>query len=124
MARHKSPARPRWQARLHEYAKAYDQLAAELGKPRYLWNGSVTEQRLTCGKPSCACHRDPARRHGPYLYWSTKIAGRTVSRLLKPDEAELYREWIDNRREIERIQRAMVKLSKKLAPLVLRERRR
>lgn len=32
--------------------------------------------------------RDPARRHGPYLYWSTKVKGRTVNQLLKPDEAE------------------------------------
>src|SRR3990172_6771464 len=90
---------------LRDYAQAYRRLAAQLAETGYLWTGSVTEQRLTCGKPRCACHRDPARRHGPYLYWSTKVKGRTVNRLLAPEEARLYREWIDNRRNLEHVQR-------------------
>ena len=68
--------------RLRDYAQAYRRLAAQLAETGYLWPGSISEQRLTCGKPSCACHQDPARRHGPYVYWSTKVKGRTVNRLL------------------------------------------
>ncbi len=109
--------------RLRDYAQAYRRLAAQLAETGYLWTGSITEQRLTCGKPSCACHQDPARRHGPYVYWSTKVKGRTVNRLLAPEEAELYREWIENRRHLERLQRQMLKLSRKVAPLLLRQRR-
>jgi len=30
--------------------------------------GTLVESRLRCGKPSCACRRDPDRKHGPYLY--------------------------------------------------------
>ncbi len=109
--------------RLREYARAYRELAAQLAKSGYLWPGSITEQRLTCGQPQCACHRDPARRHGPYVYWSTKLKGRTVNRLLKPDEAELYGSWIENRKKLESVQREMIKLSRKVAPLLLRQRR-
>jgi hypothetical protein len=109
--------------RLRESRRAHRQLAAQLAQTGYLWPGSITEQRLTCGQPRCACHRDPARRHGPYLYWSTKVKGRTVNQLLKPEEAELYGSWIENRRKLEKVQREMVKLSRKAAPLLLRQLR-
>ena len=109
--------------RLRDYAQAYRRLAAQLAETGYLWPGSITEQRLTCGKPTCACHQDPARRHGPYVYWSTKVKGRTVNRLLKSEEAALYTEWIENRRNLEQVQRRMLELSRKVAPLLLRQRR-
>ena len=111
------------EARLRAYAQDYRRLAAQLAEAGYLWSGSITRQRLTCGKPTCACHRDPARRHGPYAYWSTKVKGRTVSRLLSEEEAEFYEEWIENRRRLEKLQREMLQISKKVAPLLLRQRR-
>ena len=30
--------------------------------------GSLVEVLLTCGTPTCGCHQDPKRRHGPHLY--------------------------------------------------------
>ena len=30
--------------------------------------GTLVEVMLRCGKPSCGCQKDPARRHGPHLY--------------------------------------------------------
>ena len=30
--------------------------------------GSLVEVLLTCGTPTCGCHQDPPRRHGPHLY--------------------------------------------------------
>jgi hypothetical protein len=44
--------------RLHDNAQAYRQLAAQLAETGYLWPGSISEQRLTPGKPTCACHQD------------------------------------------------------------------
>jgi len=116
-------ARRSAEQRLRDYAQAYRRLAAQLAETGYLWSGSISEQRLTCGKPTCACHQDPARRHGPYVYWSTKVKGRTVNRLLTPEEAGLYLEWIENRHNLEQVQRQMFKLSRKVAPLLLRQRR-
>jgi hypothetical protein len=57
------------------------------------------------------------------VYWSTKVKGRTVNRLLKPDEAELYGSWIENRKKMENVQREMIKLTRKVAPLLLRQHR-
>jgi hypothetical protein len=111
------------EARLRAYAQDYRRLAAQLAETGYLWSGSITRQRLTCGKPSCACHGDRARRHGPYAYWSTKVKGRTVNRLLSEEEADFYEEWIENRRRMQKLQREMIKLSKKVAPLLLQQRR-
>jgi hypothetical protein len=30
--------------------------------------GTLVEVYLRCGTASCACHRDPERRHGPHCY--------------------------------------------------------
>jgi hypothetical protein len=109
--------------RLEAHEESYRALAVQLSQVGYLWHGTVVRQTLTCGKSTCACHRDPRRRHGPYAYWSTKVKGRTVSRLLNPEEAVLYEEWIQNRRRIETIQRKMLGLSRRVAPLLLKQRK-
>lgn len=94
-------------------------LAGELARIGYIRQGTITRQTLTCGNPRCACHRDRARRHGPYIYWTTKIAGKTVSQLLTEEEATLYEEWISNRKRLDEIRRKMLAISKKAAPLLL-----
>ena len=109
--------------RLRDYEQQYRELAVTLAATGYLWNGTVVRQMLTCGKKSCACHQDERHRHGPYAYWSTKVKGRTVSRLLNPAEADLYEQWIRNRRMLEKIRQRMLALSKKVASLMLRRRR-
>ena len=45
-----------------------------------------------CGRAACPCHRDPARRHGPYWEWTYKVAGKTVYHRLSPQEARIYKE--------------------------------
>jgi hypothetical protein len=30
--------------------------------------GNLVEVMLTCGTPTCGCHKDKSRRHGPHLY--------------------------------------------------------
>jgi hypothetical protein len=41
--------------------------------------GSLSEITRQCGDPSCACARDPARRHGPHLYFKFNAEGKTYS---------------------------------------------
>lgn len=109
--------------RLRDYESQYRELLETLADIGYVSNGSVTRQMLTCGKKSCACHQDPRRRHGPYAYWSTKVKGRTVSRLLSPEEADLLEQWVNNRRALKQTERRMLALSRKVAPLMLRRAR-
>jgi hypothetical protein len=109
--------------RLKAYERLYRELTSRLAQVGFIWPGTVVRQRLTCGKAGCACGRDERSRHGPYYYWTTKVKGRTVSQLLEDDQGELYIEWIQNRRAVERTLRKMRALSKKAAPVVLRQRR-
>ena len=44
---------------------------------------------------------DPEARHGPYHYWTRKARGKTVGLKLTEEELGLYREWIENNRELE-----------------------
>lgn len=62
--------------------------------------GSITERTNQCGKPSCACHTDPNRRHGPYRLWTRKIAGKTITRALTTEQHATYRPWLDNARRL------------------------
>ena len=112
-----------WKGRLTAYELAYRELAGKLSELGFMHEGSVVRQRLTCGKSSCICHADPDRRHGPYFYWTAKVKGRTVSRLLSKQEADLYQEWIRNRRRFRDIQRQMLALAKKAAPVAVKIRR-
>ena len=114
------PRRDDWKRRLTQYERAYRELAAKLAELGFMHEGSVVRQRLTCGKSACVCHTDPERRHGPYFYWTAKVKGRTVSRLLSKEEAELYEEWIRNRRGFREIQRKMLALAKKAIPIAIR----
>src|SRR6516164_518792 len=62
--------------------------------------GSITQRRTRCGRPSCGCHADPPRLHGPYWQWTRKIAAKTVCRWLSADQHHDYQSWIDNDRRL------------------------
>ncbi|MCI0484251.1 MAG: hypothetical protein L0Y78_06685 [candidate division NC10 bacterium] len=99
--------------------RRYDRLRRRLARVDYLAVGTVTVSRLPCGNPDCRCRRGARFRHGPYHYWTTKVAGKTVSKLLKPDEARLYLRWIANRRRLDRTVRAMLEVSRDVAAVLL-----
>ncbi len=117
MARSSDPT-----ARLADYKRQYEQLASRVPDLGFIWPGSISRRMMTCGKPSCACHSDPEARHGPYIYWTTKKASKTVGKLLSPEEAELYEEWIANRKQLEAIVREMKALSRRAATTALKAR--
>lgn len=62
--------------------------------------GSISQRHTRCGQPTCACHSDPPRRHGPYWQWTRKVAAKTVGRWLSPEQARDYQVWVDNGRRV------------------------
>jgi len=62
--------------------------------------GTLTVRAYACGKPSCRCHADPPRLHGPYAEWTRKIGGKTVTRRLTPRELAEYQPLFDNARKL------------------------
>ena len=71
------------------------ELAAVLSQPKPMRRGSVSERTMKCGKASCPCQQDPKARHGPYYSLTRPMAGKTQSRYLSPEQAELAREQIE-----------------------------
>ena len=107
--------------RLETYDRRYRALAAQLAEVGFISPGSVVVRETSCGKPGCRCGADPPQRHGPYYQWSRAIAGKTVSRRLTQPEAELYRQWIANRKHLERIVTEMETLSSAAGEILLRQ---
>jgi hypothetical protein len=74
--------------------------------------GTISTRMLRCGNPRCRC-RDPEtdQRHGPYRYWTRKLAGKTASRLLSAEQAERYQTWLDNDKRLHALARQLEALA-------------
>ena len=63
--------------------------------------GTLVEVFLRCGTASCACHRDPARRHGPHLYLKFRNPqGRATSLYVPRAQAPAARRAVKAWREL------------------------
>jgi len=83
-----------------EEARQIARELARIARSADVLPGTITERLTLCGKPSCACHSDPPRRHGPYWHWTRKVASKTVGGYLSKENAQEYQRWIDNDRLI------------------------
>ena len=83
----------------------------ELAKVGRICNGSVMSLYHTCGKPSCRCKEDPDLRHGPYYIWTRKVNGKTVTRSLSKEQAEVCRRYIENKKQLDKILEKMRRIS-------------
>lgn len=70
------------------------ELSAVLSQPEPMRRGSLTERTMKCGKADCPCQSDAKARHGPYYTLTRPVAGKTHSRYLSPQQAELARQQI------------------------------
>lgn len=75
-------------------------LLAEISKLGFALPGTLSARHTRCSSPGCRCHAQPPTLHGPYLSWTRKIAGKTVTRTLTPEQAERYTPWFENARRI------------------------
>ena len=73
--------------------------------------GSLVVRTGRCGKPSCACHAEPPRLHGPFRSWTRKVARRTVTRLLSEEQLADYQPWFDNHRRLKELVHEIEELS-------------
>ena len=77
--------------------------------------GSITQRRTRCGRPSCGCHADPPRLHGPYHQWTRKKNGKTATRILTDDQLADYGPWFDNHRRLRQLVAELEELSLDIA---------
>jgi hypothetical protein len=62
--------------------------------------GTLTVRSYACGKRRCRCHASPPELHGPYAEWTRKIAGKTVTRRLTPEQLAAWQPLFDNARKM------------------------
>ena len=62
--------------------------------------GSVALRHTSCGKRGCRCQANPPVLHGPYPSWTRKVAGKTITRRLSPDQLADYQPWFDAARRL------------------------
>ena len=79
------------------------ELAAQIAKTGFILPGTLNLAMNRCGKPRCRCHADPPQLHGPYITWTRKLAGKTLTRRLSAEQAERYRPWFDNYRQLRQL---------------------
>jgi len=70
------------------------QIAAELAEAKPMRRGSESERMVKCNKPNCPCGKAPAARHGPYFSLTRAVAGKTHSRFLTQEQANVARRQI------------------------------
>ena len=87
------------------------QLQAQLADVGYALPGSINIAMNRCGKPTCACHADPPRLHGPYITWTRKVSGKTITRRLTAEQLERYQPWFDNDRRLRQLTKELEALS-------------
>jgi len=83
--------RPEQSAQTERHAQRFQELKRGLDQLEYFCRGTVLKRMMKCGKAACACHSDPAKRHGPYFELTYKANGKTVNVKLTPEAAPLYR---------------------------------
>lgn len=114
-----TPLRRKSSNRLRQYEAEYARLAQELAQTGYLWVGTILRRSQPCGQSSCRCRQGPKFYHGPYYFWTRKVRGKTVSRLLPAAEGQLYQNWIGNRQRMHQLIDKMHAVSRKAAPFLL-----
>jgi hypothetical protein len=81
-------------------ARRLQHLHAQLAEIDFALPGTINIATNRCGKPNCACHSDPPKLHGPYITWTRKVSGKTVTRRLTREQLERYQPWFENDRRL------------------------
>jgi hypothetical protein len=106
------PSRKPTRPALRAAAQRFSQVRQDLYQLDYFLKGTVLKRMMKCGRPQCACHRDPAARHGPYFEWTYKAAGKTVNVKLTPQAAPLYQAATKQHRKLKAVLARLERLSR------------
>jgi len=107
------------EGRLQACQEEYGRIKARIPDVGFICEGSLLERWMSCRKPNCRCSADPPQLHGPYYQLTWKERGRTVCRNLPREHAELYQQWITNRRELDALLKQMKDVSGKAGRYLL-----
>lgn len=107
-----APPKTRLAALIRSDAQRFERLKREILQLDYFCKGTLLKRRMKCGQKQCACHRDPAKRHGPYFACTYKLHNKTVTVSLRRDVVPLYRAAIQQSRRLKSLLQRMERLSR------------
>jgi len=93
-------------------AQRFEALKRQILQLNYFCKGTVLKRMMKCGYKQCVCHRDPAKRHGPYFECTYKVQNKTVNLKLYPEVTPLYRAAIQQYRKLKSLLGRMERLSR------------
>ena len=70
--------------------------------------GTIHALYALCGSQNCECVKDKSKRHGPYYRWHYRADSRQVTIGLDEKDVIMFKTWIRNREEIDRIIQRML----------------
>ena len=105
---------------LQRLAERHRALLGELQDIGLVLRGSIAHRLARCGNPTCRCKANPPMLHGPYYMWTRKVAGKTVTAMLSPEQVTRCQEWSRNMRKLDRIVRKLQDIGLRAATLVRR----
>lgn len=79
-------------------AAAVRRIKAQLADIDLVLPGTVLRRETQCGRANCRCHADPPQLHGPYWWWTRRVQGKTVTKILPDDLYEDYRHGFESER--------------------------
>jgi hypothetical protein len=91
------------------------EITARLAGVAFALPGTLADRMTHCGHPTCRCHADPPRPHGPYHQWTRKKNGKTSTRILTDDQLADYGPWFDNHRRLRELITELENLSLAIA---------
>lgn len=100
---------------LQRLEERHQNLLRELEHIGLVLRGTIGKRMMRCGKPICACRADPPALHGPYYLWTRKVAAKTVTERLTPEQAEILQGWSRNMRQLDRLVRELQELGLRAA---------
>jgi hypothetical protein len=103
---------------LERLQERHRKLLRQLGDLGPVLRGTIAQRLMRCGNPTCRCKAEPPQLHGPYYVWTRKVASKTVTAMLSPEQAALCQEWTQNMRKLDRIVREMQAVGLRAAALV------
>lgn len=104
-------------ALLARRAQRFQELKRGLEQLGCFCKGTVLQRMMKCGKATCACASNPAKRHGPYFELTYKANGKTVNVKLSPEAAPLYRAASLQFRKLKTLLSRLEKLSQTILQL-------
>lgn len=93
-------------------AQRFLELKRELQQLEFFCKGTVLERTMKCGQPSCPCHTDPAKRHGPYWEWTYKAQAKTFNVRLSSAAGPLYKAASQQYRRLKSLLNRLEKISR------------